>query len=66
MSFKHLSMSTAALSAALLLLMVPLAAAQEDFQSTVRPFLKQYCLGCHGPEKQQGDCLLYTSDAADE
>ena len=53
MSFKHLSMSIAALSAALLI--APLAAAQEDFQSTVRPFLKQYCLGCHGPEKQQGE-----------
>ncbi len=53
MSFKHLSMSIAALSAALLL--APLAAAQEEFQSTLRPFLKQYCLGCHGPTKQQGE-----------
>ena len=53
MSFKHLSMSTAALSAALL--MIPLAAAEETFQSTVRPFLKQYCLGCHGAKKQQGE-----------
>jgi hypothetical protein len=54
MSFKHLYMPIVLLSAALLLT-VPLAAAEEDFQSTVRPFLKQYCLGCHGAKKQQGE-----------
>ncbi|MDP7205190.1 MAG: DUF1592 domain-containing protein, partial [Pirellulaceae bacterium] len=37
------------------LLLAPLAAAQEEFQSTLRPFLQQYCLDCHGPAKQQGE-----------
>ena len=40
------------------------------FQKTVQPFLESYCLDCHDNETQEGklslDCLLYTSDAADE
>ena len=54
MRFKHLYIPIVTFSAALLLT-VPLAAAEEDFSTVIRPFLKQYCLGCHGSKKQQGE-----------
>ena len=41
--------------ASTLLMAVPGVAAEDDFQALVRPFLKQYCLGCHGVKKQQGE-----------
>lgn len=31
----------------------PPAAADEPFQKTISPFLKQHCLACHGPLKQE-------------
>ena len=29
--------------------------ADEKFNSTIKPFIKEYCIRCHGPEKQKGD-----------
>lgn len=37
---------------------VPTALAQESFESTVRPFLRQHCVRCHGPEEQQAELRL--------
>jgi mono/diheme cytochrome c family protein len=36
---------------------------ERDFDELVRPFLKQNCLSCHGPEKPKGklDLSMYTS-----
>ncbi|MFT5527327.1 MAG: hypothetical protein ACI9HK_005309, partial [Pirellulaceae bacterium] len=31
---------------------------QETFHKTVKPFLKNYCTGCHGSKKQEGDVNL--------
>ena len=53
MIFKHPYQLIVFFSA--LLLTVPLMAAEEDFPTVIRPFLKQYCLGCHGSKKQQGE-----------
>jgi mono/diheme cytochrome c family protein len=38
-------------------------ALQRRFAEVVQPFLKNHCLGCHGPEKRQGklDLSVYTS-----
>src|SRR5205823_4366552 len=36
----------------------PIAAAA--FDGTVRPFLQQHCVKCHGPEKHKGDLVLHT------
>src|SRR5207244_3173925 len=34
------------------------AALDRDFSRTIRPLLKQYCLGCHSAEKHKGDLNL--------
>ena len=34
----------------------------EGFQQNVKPLLKMYCVGCHGPEIQKGDIRLDTID----
>jgi mono/diheme cytochrome c family protein len=41
----------------------PEPALENRFDQTVRPFLKNNCLGCHGPEKPKGklDLSAYTS-----
>ncbi|MCP4889985.1 MAG: hypothetical protein GY904_25695 [Planctomycetaceae bacterium] len=31
-------------------------------QSTVQPFFKSHCIGCHGPEKTKGEITLHTLD----
>lgn len=36
------------------------AAPPADFQHAVEPFLQQYCLRCHGPEKHDGEFRLDT------
>ena len=33
-----------------------------DLAATVRPFLAEHCVKCHGPEKQKGDVRLETLD----
>ena len=33
------------------------------FEKKIRPFLTQYCVGCHGPEKQKAKLRLDTLDA---
>lgn len=43
------------LSVYLCLFILPSAIADEKFNSSIKPFLKEYCIGCHGPEKQKGD-----------
>ncbi|MCP3696393.1 MAG: hypothetical protein GY917_29630, partial [Planctomycetaceae bacterium] len=54
MIFKNFCKPILVLSATLLMA-VPGVAAEEDLQALVRPFLKQYCMGCHGAKKQQGE-----------
>jgi len=48
------------LVAAMLTLVGPpaLAAADEIFSQSVGPFLKQHCIGCHGPTKQESGIRL--------
>lgn len=36
------------------------AGAPGDFEKNARPFLQEYCVSCHGPEKQKGDLRLDT------
>jgi Protein of unknown function (DUF1592)/Protein of unknown function (DUF1588)/Protein of unknown function (DUF1587)/Protein of unknown function (DUF1585)/Protein of unknown function (DUF1595)/Planctomycete cytochrome C len=43
---------------------VPTLAAEPDFEQAVRPFLKTYCLGCHGERKQEGKLDLSTETSA--
>jgi hypothetical protein len=43
---------------ALLLSLLALAQAQEDFAQRVLPVVKKYCFSCHGPEKKKGDLDL--------
>src|SRR5436190_3709731 len=33
------------------------------FAAEVQPFLKTYCLGCHGPERQEGKLNLASYDS---
>lgn len=33
------------------------------YQNKVKPFFKQYCISCHGPDKSKGDITLHTLDA---
>ena len=54
MRFKYLDIPIIALSA-LCLLTPSLTAAEEDFPTVIRPFLKQYCLGCHGSKSNKGN-----------
>ena len=37
------------------LFLIPILAADEKFNSTIKPFIKEYCIRCHGVEKQKGD-----------
>jgi len=30
------------------------------FEKTVRPFIKEYCVSCHGPTKSKGDITVHT------
>ncbi len=39
---------------ALLLAAAPAAAADDPFDAAVAPFLKKYCLSCHGEKRQEG------------
>ena len=51
---------------------------EEGFRKFVEPLIENYCMDCHDEESSKGnlslegikgnlvDCLLYTSDAADE
>jgi len=38
----------------------PAAAADDVFKLSVQPFLKQNCIGCHGPQKPQGKFSLHS------
>jgi hypothetical protein len=43
------------LFAFVLLTALAIPAWSDDFDTTIRPFLKDYCVRCHGVEKQKGD-----------
>ena len=38
---------------------------RETFQRDVFPFVKQYCIGCHGPEKAKGEFRFDTDISLD-
>lgn len=51
----------ARLAAALVLLVLgagPVAAADDSFEATVAPFLKQHCVACHGEKRREGGVRL--------
>ena len=43
----------------LLAVLACLVAVQSEPQSDVAPFLKQYCVRCHGPEKRKGNLAVH-------
>ena len=43
-------------------LAVPWIATGQEFESEIRPFLDQYCISCHGPEKQKAKLNFATLD----
>ena len=38
----------------------PPLSADLNFEKTIRPFFKNYCIQCHGPEKSKGKITLHT------
>lgn len=44
------------------LVLVPAIADGESYETHVRPFLSQYCVSCHGPNKQKAELRLDTLD----
>ena len=45
------------------LTLTTLATAGDEFESSVRPLLAEYCLRCHGPDKQRGGLRLDSREA---
>ena len=43
------------LSVCFCLFLLPALYADDKFNSSVKPFIKEYCIRCHGAEKQKGD-----------
>ena len=44
----------------------PIGVTAADFERSIRPMLKQYCLGCHSTEKHKGDLDLERFATLDE
>ena len=36
------------------------AAQTSPYQQVIQPFLSEYCIDCHGPDKEKGDLRLDT------
>ncbi len=41
-----------------LLAIVPFARADDAFDQSIAPFLKEHCISCHGPEKREANLRL--------
>ena len=39
----------------LLIIYQSIAFAEVSFNDDIKPFIKEFCIRCHGPEKQKGD-----------
>ena len=37
----------------------------DEFANATQPFLKKYCISCHGEDKQKGDIVLHDIDSLD-
>src|SRR5262245_21352451 len=52
------AMSRPAVGSLLLVLLAPVARADQHFERHVRPLLIEHCHACHGPKKQMGGLRL--------
>ena len=43
---------------ALLFIPIGMQAVEKSFEKTLKPFLNDYCIKCHGPKKEKGDLRL--------